>query len=99
MQHMLTRSLGSDLFVAVDVSEQQVLPGDVLVLCSDGLHGALPQAEIELLIAGNHDLEVAAKALVEAANERDGSDNVSIQLIRVGSIERIGMYRGPYQLP
>jgi PPM family protein phosphatase len=99
MQHVLTRSLGGDLFVAVDISEHQLLPGDVLVLCSDGLYGAVPQAEIELLIAGNHDLNIAAKALVETANQRDGSDNISIQLIRVGSIERIGMYRGrPYQL-
>jgi PPM family protein phosphatase len=37
---------------------------------------------------------------VEIANQRDGSDNISLQLIRVKSVERVGMYRGrPYRLP
>ena len=99
MQHMLSRSLGGDLFVAVDVSEHPLLPGDVLLLCSDGLHGAVPQTEIELIISDNHDLSVAAKELVASANQRDGSDNISVQLIRIRTIERMGMYRGrPYQL-
>ncbi|HWC19947.1 MAG TPA: protein phosphatase 2C domain-containing protein [Terriglobales bacterium] len=99
MKHMLSRSLGGDLFVAVDVSEHQLLPGDVLLLCSDGLHGALPSVDIELIISVNPDLRVAAKELIEAANQRDGSDNVSVQLIRVRNVERTGMYRGrPYKL-
>ena len=99
MRHMLTRSLGGDLFVASDLTEIQVLPGDILVLCSDGLHGAVPQAEIELLISDNHDLNVTSQELVAAANQRDGSDNVSVQLIRVRNVERVGMYRGrPYKL-
>ena len=45
-RHVLSRSLGNDLFVNVDTSEHQVLPGDVLLLCSDGLHGAVPETEI-----------------------------------------------------
>ncbi|HVH85699.1 MAG TPA: protein phosphatase 2C domain-containing protein [Terriglobales bacterium] len=99
MRHMLSRSLGGDLFVAVDVSEHQLLPGDVLLLCSDGLHGAVPMVDIELIISVNPDLHVAAKELVEAANQRDGSDNASVQLIRVRNVERTGMYRGrPYKL-
>ncbi len=45
------------------------------------------------------DLSVAAKRLVDIANDRDGSDNISVQLIRVRSVERVGMYRGrPYKL-
>jgi serine/threonine protein phosphatase PrpC len=69
------------------------------VLCSDGLHGAVPQAEIELLISDNHDLNVSVKELVASANQRDGTDNVSVQLIRVRNVERVGMYRGrPYKL-
>ena len=46
------------------------------------------------------DLEAAARKLVQLANERDGSDNVSLQLVRVRGVERVGMYRGrPYKLP
>jgi protein phosphatase len=99
MRHMLSRSLGSDLFVAVDVSEHQLTPGDVLMLCSDGLHGAVPEKEMELIISVNPDLTTAAKELVRLANQLDGSDNVSVQLIRIRSVERTGMYRGrPYKL-
>jgi protein phosphatase len=99
MRHMLSRSLGSDLFVAVDVSEHQLTPGDVLMLCSDGLHGAVPEKEMELIISDNPNLSTAAKELVRLANQLDGSDNVSVQLIRVCSVERTGMYRGrPYKL-
>ena len=45
------------------------------------------------------DLLGAAEKLVSLANERDGSDNISVQLIRVRDVERMGMYRGrPYKL-
>jgi len=70
-----------------------------VLLCSDGLHGAVPTADIELIISVNPDLGIAAKELVGVANERDGGDNVSVQLIRVSNVERTAMYRGrPYKL-
>jgi protein phosphatase len=98
-RHVLTRSLGNAMFVGVDTSEHLVLAGDVLLLCSDGLHGAVPAGEIAEIVTPGADLNVAARQLIDAANERDGGDNVSVQLIRVRSIERIGMYRGrPYKL-
>jgi PPM family protein phosphatase len=98
-RHVLNRSLGNDLFVKPDVSEHHIFVGDVILLCSDGLHGALPAEEIAQLAAAAGDLEVAAERLVELANERDGSDNVSVQLIRVRATERVGLYRGrPYKL-
>lgn len=99
MGHILSRSLGSDLFVSPDVTEHLLLPGDVLVLCSDGLHAAVPLPELAKIISGSAQLSAAAEELVAIANERDGSDNVSIQLIRVRSVERVGMYRGrPYKI-
>ena len=98
-RHVLTRSLGSDLFVDVETSESQVLPGDVLVLCSDGLHGAVTASEMAHLVSYSSDLNTVAKKLVALANERDGSDNISVQLVRVRGVERVGMYRGrPYRL-
>jgi protein phosphatase len=98
-RHLLTRSLGSALAVDVDVSDHHILPGDVLLLCSDGLHGALPPSEIYRVVSQNDDLNRAAANLVALANERDGSDNVSAQLIRVRAVERVGMYRGrPYKI-
>jgi len=97
--HLLVRSLGSELFVNVDVQEHQVLVGDVLVLCSDGLHGSVSGSEIAAVAGNSADLAAAARRLVDIANQRDGSDNISLQIIRIRGVERVGMYRGrPYRL-
>ena len=51
------------------------------------------------IVTRNTDLNAAARELIDEANERDGRDNVSVQLIRIRSVERVGMYRGrPYKL-
>jgi protein phosphatase len=98
-RHLLSRSLGMNLFVNVEIDEVQLLPGDVLLLCSDGLHGAVTAAQMAEATRRHRELAAAARELVDLANEQDGSDNVSLQLIRVRSIERVGMYRGrPYKL-
>ncbi|PYU24465.1 MAG: serine/threonine-protein phosphatase [Acidobacteria bacterium] len=98
-RHILSRSLGSELSVSAEVSERQVLPGDVLLLCSDGLHGALSAGDIASVVTEAADVELAARRLVALANEKDGSDNVTAQVVRVQNVERVGMYRGrPYKL-
>ena len=98
-RHVLTRSLGLELFVAADTVTVNVIPGDVLVLCSDGLHGMVADEQLERILHAHSDLEVAAKSMVAAANAAGGHDNVSVQLIRVRSVERMGLYRGrPYRL-
>jgi PPM family protein phosphatase len=98
-RHILTRSLGNDLFVAADTITVNLIPGDMLLLCTDGLHGYVPDARILRLLNAHPDLDRAAQALVDAANEAGGHDNVSVQLIRIRSVERMGLYRGrPYRL-
>lgn len=98
-RHLLSRSLGNDLFVNVEIDDRQVQADDVLLLCSDGLHGPVSGAEIGEIVKWNPDLNVAARRLIALANEKDGGDNVSVQLIRVRGVERMGMYRGrPYKL-
>lgn len=97
-RHMLSRCLGSELVVKAEINEHQVFAGDVLILCSDGLHGSVAGSEMAA-VASAGDLHHAAQRLVDIANQRDGSDNVTVQLIRVRSVERVGMYRGrPYLL-
>jgi protein phosphatase len=98
-RHMLSRSLGSEMVAKVDVNEHQVLAGDVLVLCSDGLHGSVTAPEMAAIAGHGGDLEASARRLVDIANQRDGSDNISLQIVRVRTVERVGMYRGrPYRL-
>ena len=99
-RHVLSRSLGGGLAVNVEVNEHQVFVDDVLVLCCDGLHGAVGPTEIAAVAGRAENLTAAAKRLVDIANDRGGSDNISLQIVRVRSVERVGMYRGrPYRLP
>ncbi len=98
-RNILSRSLGNQLVVNIETDALQVNAGDVLLLSSDGLHGALTEQEILENIGRNRNLDNAARKLVEIANQQDGSDNVSVQLIRIVNVEHIGMYRGrPYKL-
>jgi protein phosphatase len=92
--HVLSRSLGGNLFLNVETSEHQIFSGDMLMQCSDGLHHSLRPEDIARLTHGDVPLSQAAKDLIDLANERDGSDNISVQLVRVKAVERVGMYRG-----
>jgi serine/threonine protein phosphatase PrpC len=98
-RHLLSRSLGANMFVNAEIGEHQILPGDLLLLSSDGMHGAVTPQEIARIVNDSPALNEAAQELVSFAKEKDGSDNISVQLIRIKEVERIGMYRGrPYKL-
>ena len=98
--NILSRSLGANLFVNVESSEHQLNPGDTLLLCSDGLHHSVTAADMAAIVGSNFNLDRAVSKLVDLAKERDGSDNISVQLIRVRNIERVGLYRGRhYKIP
>jgi serine/threonine protein phosphatase PrpC len=85
--------------VNVETGDCQVFAGDVLALCSDGLHGAVEATDFARILTRNCDLQLAVQDLVALANLRDGSDNISVLAIRVRGVERVGMYRGrPYKL-
>lgn len=98
-RHVLSRSLGANMFVNAEIDEYQILPDDILLLSSDGLHGPVTPVEIAAITSKFHELHEAANQLASLAREKDGSDNISMQLIRIKSVERVGMYRGrPYKL-
>lgn len=98
-RHILTRSLGSEMFVAADTITVNIMPGDLLLLASDGLHGYVTDGVIQATLSSTPDLNAAAAALIAAANQTGGHDNISAQLIRVRAVERMGLYRGrPYRL-
>jgi len=98
-RNLLSRSLGGNLFVNAEIDEHQLLAGDIILLSSDGLHGSVTSNEIAAIVGKFHGLQEAAQGLVSLACEKDGSDNVSVQLVRIKGVERVGMYRGrPYQL-
>jgi protein phosphatase len=78
----LTRCLGRELIVAIDRITRPLAPGDVLLLCSDGLYNTLADEELAAELA-DRDADAAARALVDRANERGTLDNVTAAVVRV----------------
>jgi PPM family protein phosphatase len=80
-RNVITRALGALPTVDVDVSEEPLHDGDVVVLCSDGLYRVVTDADIaRALIA---EPQQAAESLVALANERGGPDNISVIVVRI----------------
>jgi protein phosphatase len=99
-RHVLIRSLGPEMFVTPETTALTLQPGDVLVLCSDGLHDELPESALAEIVSQNKNISEVARELVTRAVDIDGHDNTTAIVIRVRSVEQVGMYRGrPYRLP
>jgi protein phosphatase len=81
---MLTRSVGVAAHVEADVFTHDFELGDRLILCSDGLNGMIDDDTI-LTTGGSGTPEAAAWALVEAANEAGGHDNITVVVVDIGS--------------
>lgn len=82
-RNLVTRAVGVEDTVLLDTHLHEVQPGDVYLLCSDGLSDMLDDDAITQIIQGADGLEEAAGALVDAANEAGGKDNISVVLARV----------------
>lgn len=99
-RHVLIRSLGPEMFVSPDTTALTLQPGDTLVLCTDGLHDEMSSAMIAEIVNQQKNVDELARELVKRAVEIDGHDNTTAQVIRVRTVEQVGMYRGrPYALP
>ncbi len=83
---VLTRALGQQESVQVDTVVLDILPGDLFLLCSDGLHGYLTDAEIPTLLDAVTPAELPAM-LVSLANERGGKDNITAVVVAVANQE------------
>jgi PPM family protein phosphatase len=83
-RNYVTRALGVEPTVEVEVHEYEVLPDDVYLLCSDGLPDMVEDEDIHLTISTfNASLDIVGKQLIELANDQGGRDNVSVQLAQV----------------
>lgn len=83
-RHVLTRALGVRDQVEPDLAEFGPAPGDVFVLCSDGLTTHVEDHDIAKIVSSDPDLQEAAESLVDLANGRGGEDNTTVLLIRFG---------------
>jgi PPM family protein phosphatase len=82
MQHIILRALGSEPTVNPDLDDRMAMPGDVLVLCSDGLTRHVPDDSIAEVVTNTPDLRLACNLLVEAAKNSGGEDNITCLLVR-----------------
>jgi serine/threonine protein phosphatase PrpC len=80
---VLSRAIGVEPAVEVDVQVESPLPGDVYLLCSDGLSRMVAAEEIEATLLSTPDLDVATKTLTDLANRGGGRDNITVILVRV----------------
>jgi serine/threonine protein phosphatase PrpC len=83
MRHVLTNVLGAREQTEVEVSERPLKRGETLLLCSDGLHGALDDKSLEAVLASDKTVEQMADEFIRLALERDGADNITALVIRV----------------
>jgi protein phosphatase len=83
IKNLVTRALGVDDTVMLELNEYAVEVGDLYLLCSDGLSDMLEDEAIAKILASETDPELAAAQLIDAANANGGRDNISVLLVEV----------------
>jgi serine/threonine protein phosphatase PrpC len=97
---IITRALGPEPEVQVDIQSVPAAPGDLFLLCSDGLTTMLGDERIKELLAGSTSLDAAARALVDEANRAGGRDNITVVLFQVEDpAVPVGPGAGPAGVP
>ncbi len=84
-KNVITRALGRRDGVEIDIRSEPVVPGDVFLLCSDGVNRMLPDAQILEALQVSEDPQEAAELLVSLANEAGGIDNITALVIQFGN--------------
>lgn len=87
-RHVITRALGVDADIDIDALRVDLEPGDVVLLCTDGLSGPVADDEMLAVVQASLTLEDAAEQLVQRANTAGGPDNVTVVLARVDAVTR-----------
>ncbi len=82
-KNVITRALGMQDQVIVDLQHDDPVAGDVYVICSDGLSGMLADEEIERVVTTSPDIRAACRKLIEKANDQGGEDNITAVLIKI----------------
>jgi protein phosphatase len=82
-KNVITRALGMQDNVVVDLQHDDPQPGDVYVLCSDGLSGMVSDEDIRRIVTTTQDVRDACKRLIQSANEKGGEDNITAVLVKL----------------
>ena len=93
---VITRALGPEPEVQVDVQAYQARAGDVFMVCSDGLTSMVPEARVREILQGAGSLETAGRELITAANDAGGRDNITVILFRLEDVDGAEEDAGEY---
>jgi PPM family protein phosphatase len=83
---VITRALGPEAAVEVDTRSYPARPGDIFLLCSDGLTGMVPEERIREIVTEADSLREAGQQLIREANENGGRDNITVVLFRLEEV-------------
>jgi protein phosphatase len=81
-KNVITRAIGIEKNIEYDLFEVQVATGDIILLCSDGMSNNVDESEIQFEASGENFEDLAAR-LIDLANSRGGSDNITIAAIQI----------------
>ena len=79
----LSRALGADPVLEIDVETDEIRAGDIFILSTDGIHDAMTVAEFKQIVTSSDDVELIQKTLVEKALANNTEDNLSVQVVKV----------------
>jgi PPM family protein phosphatase len=88
---VITRALGPEPYVEVDTLSFSARPGDVYLLCSDGLTSMISEERVGEILGKDGSLADAGRALIAAANDAGGRDNITVILFRIGAADDSGL--------
>lgn len=94
-KNVITRALGMQDTVTVDLLPEEPRAGDVYLLCSDGLSGMIPDEEILDILGRSPSLEITCRRLVARANDNGGEDNITAVVMRIGHDDEAGARAHP----
>jgi len=86
-RNVITRAVGTETGIEVDLAVEERQAGDTWLICSDGLHGMVPESRMEELLKENEP-KAAAQKLMDAALKAGGRDNISVVVLRDGEAAR-----------
>jgi len=85
-RHVVTRALSGGEDPDVEITEVDVQPGDRLMICSDGLSGVVPMERLAAIVGKKDSLERTCEALIDAANQAGGPDNITVAMLQVENV-------------
>jgi serine/threonine protein phosphatase PrpC len=96
-KNLVTRAVGVEDTVLLETHQHDVQPGDTYLMCSDGLSDMLDDASIGQVLLAHDSLTAASQALIDAANDAGGKDNISVVLVRAsGGASPAKRFRWPF---